>query len=143
MGAGGRRSDPAATRRLITADGGGSNGVRTWLWKRALQPLADETGLALTVGHFPPGTSTGNKIEHRLFADSTPNWRGPPLVSYAVILSLIAGPTTSTGLTVHSDLDTASYPAGVKVSDAEMAALRLQRDPFHGEGNYTLLPRTA
>jgi hypothetical protein len=134
---------PAATRLLISADGGGSNGVRTRLWKRELQRLADETGLALTVRHFPPGTSKWNKIEHRLFSYITQNWRGQPLVSYAVILSLIAGTTTQTGLTVQSYLDTASYPAGVTVSDAEMAALRLERDPFHGEWNYTILPRTA
>jgi hypothetical protein len=139
----GRTRYPEATRLLITADGGGSNGARTRLWKRELQRLADETGLALTVCHFPPGTSKWNKIEHRLFSYITQNWRGQPLVSYAVILSLIAGTTTRTGLTVQSYLDTASYPAGVKVSDAEMAALRLERDPFHGAWNYTILPRTA
>jgi hypothetical protein len=139
----GRLRYPAATRLLITADGGGSNGARTRLWKRELQHLADDTGLAITVGHFPPGTSKWNKIEHRLFSYITQNWRGQPLVSYAVILSLIASTTTRTGLTVQSDLDTATYPAGVTVSDAEMAALRLERDPFHGEWNYTLLPRTA
>jgi Rhodopirellula transposase DDE domain len=139
----GRTRYPAATRLLITADGGGSNGSRTRLWKREVQHLADDTGLAITVSHFPPGTSKWNKIEHRLFAYITQNWRGQPLVSYAVILSLIAGTTTSTGLTVQSDLDTATYPAGVKVSDAEMATLRLERDPFHGEWNYTILPRTT
>ena len=134
---------PAATRLLITADGGGSNGVRTRLWTRDLQCLADETGLAITVCHFPPGTSKWNKIEHRLFSSITQTWRGQPLVSYAVILSLIAGTTTRTGLTVQSYLDTAAYPAGVTVSDAEMATLRLERAPFHGEWNYTILPRTA
>ena len=140
---GGRTRYPAATRLLITADGGGSNGSRTRLWKRELQQLADDTGLALTVCHFPPGTSKGNKIEHRLFAYITQNWRGQPLVSYAVILSLIAGTTTIAGLKVESYLDTAAYPAGIKVSDAEMAALRIERDPFHGEWNYTILPGTA
>jgi Rhodopirellula transposase DDE domain len=139
----GRARYPRATRLLITADGGGSNGARTRLWKRELQRLADATGLAITVCHFPPGTSKWNKIEHRLFSYITQNWRGHPLVSYAVILSLIASTTTSTGLTVQSYLDTASYPAGVTVSDAEMAALRIARDPFHGEWNYTILPRTA
>jgi Rhodopirellula transposase DDE domain len=139
----GRARYPAATRLLITAEGGGSNGVRTRLWKRELQRLADATGLAITVCHFPPGTSKWNKIEHRLFSYITQNWRGQPLVSYAVILSLIASTTTSTGLTVQSYLDTDPYPAGVTVSDAEMAALRIARDPFHGEWNYTILPRTA
>jgi DDE family transposase len=139
----GRARYPSATRLLITADGGGSNGSRTRLWKRELQHLADETGLAITVRHFPPGTSKWNRIEHRLFAYITQNWRGQPLVSYAVILSLIAGTTTRTGLTVQSYLDTDPYPTGVTVSDAEMAALRIERDPFHGEWNYTLLPRTA
>jgi Rhodopirellula transposase DDE domain len=134
---------PAATRLLITADGGGSNGSRTRLWKRELQHLADETGLAISVCHFPPGTSKWNKIEHRLFSYITQNWRGQPLVSYAVILSLIAGTTTAAGLTVESYLDTTTYPAGIKVSDEEMAALRLERDPFHGEWNYTILPCTA
>jgi hypothetical protein len=134
---------PAARRLLITADGGGSNGVRTRLWKRELQRLADETGLVLTVGHLPPGTSKWHKIEHRLFSSSTQNWRGQPLVSSAVILNLIAGTTTTTGLTVESDLDIDPYPAGVTVSDAEMAARRLARDSFHGEWTYTILPRAA
>jgi transposase len=128
---------------LITADGGGSNGSRTRLWKRELQALADETGLAITVCHFPPGTSKWNKIEHRLFAFISQNWRGKPLVSYAVILSLIAATTTTTGLTVTSYLDTNTYPAGIKVSDEEMAAIRLQRAAFHGEWNYTILPHAA
>jgi hypothetical protein len=137
----GRARYPAATRLLITADGGGSNGVRTRLWKREVQQLADQTGLAITVCHLPPGTSKWNKIEHRLFSYITQNWRGQPLVSDAVILSLIAGTTTRTGLTVESYRDTASYPAGITVSDAEMDALRIEREPFHGEWNYTLLPR--
>jgi DDE family transposase len=139
----GRARYPHATRLLITADGGGSNGSRTRLWKWELQRLADEAGLAITVCHFPPGTSKWNRIEHRLFAYITQNWRGQPLVSYAVILSLIAGTTTATGLTVESYLDTAPYPAGVKVSDEQMATLRIERDPFHGEWNYTLRPRAA
>jgi hypothetical protein len=137
----GRARYPAARRLLITADGGGSNGSRVRLWKWELQRLADETGLTISVCHFPPGTSKWNKIEHRLFSFISQNWRGKPLTSYAVILSLIAATTTTTGLTVESYLDTNSYPPGRKVSDAEMAALRLQRDEFHGEWNYTIAPR--
>jgi len=113
------------------------------LWKRELQELADETGLAITVCHFPPGTSKWNKIEHRLFAFISQNWRGHPRVSYAVILDLIAATTTTTGLTVTSSLDTNTYPAGIKVSDEEMAAIRFERDAFHGEWNYTILPHAA
>ncbi len=139
----GRARYPAARRLLITADGGGSNGSRLRLWKWELQRLADETGLAISVCHFPPGTSKWNKIEHRLFSFISQNWRGTPLVSYAVILSLIAATTTTTGLTVESALDTTPYPPGRKVSDAEMATLRLQRDDFHGEWNYTIAPRAA
>jgi len=134
---------PHARRLLITADGGGSNGSRVRLWKWELQRLADETGLAISVCHFPPGTSKWNKIEHRLFAFISQNWRGQPLVSYAVILSLIAATTTDTGLTVESYLDTNAYPAGLKVSDADMATIRLQRDEFHGNWNYTILPHAA
>jgi len=132
---------PAATSLTITADCGGSNGYRTRLWKTELQRLADETGLAISVCHFPPGTSKWNKIEHRLFAFISQNWRGKPLVSHAVILNLIAATTTTTGLTVESYLDTDPYPAGQKVDDAQMATLRLTRDPFHGEWNYTIVPR--
>ncbi len=134
---------PRSERLLITADGGGSNGSRTRLWKRELQALADETGLAITVCHYPPGTSKWNKIEHRLFAFITQNWRGRPLVSYAVILSLIASTTTSTGLTVQSYLDTDSYPTGLSVSDAELDALHIERDTFHPNWNYTIRPRAA
>ena len=137
----GRARYPTARRLLITADGGGSNGSRVRLWKWALQQFADEANLTIGVCHFPPGTSKWNTIEHRLFAFITQNWRGKPLVSYAVILNLIAATTTTTGLTVASYLDTATYPTGQKVSDAEMAALWLERDPFHGEWNYTLAPR--
>ncbi len=138
----GRARYPGARRLVITADGGGSNGARLRLWKWELQRLADETGLAISVCHFPPGTSKWNTIEHRLFAFISQNWRGRPLVSHAVILNLIAATTTATGLTVESYLDTAPYPAGQKVSDAEMATRHLRRDPFHGEWNYTLTPRT-
>jgi len=130
-------------RLLLTADGGGSNGSRVRLWKLELQRLADETGLTITVCHFPPGTSKWNKIEHRLFSFITQNWRGKPLVSYAVILSLLAATSTSTGLTVESVLDTCSYPTGRKVTDEEMATIQLKRDEFHGEWNYTISPRAA
>ena len=112
---------PDATRLLITADGGGSNGCPLRLWKRELQRLADETGLEIAVCHFPPGTSKWNKIEHRLFSAISQNWRGKPLVSHEVIVKLIAATTTRTGLKVRSELDTTHYPAGHQVSDAEMA----------------------
>jgi transposase len=132
---------PKAKRVLITADGGGSNGSRVRLWKWELQRLADETGLQFTVCHFPPGTSKWNKIEHRLFAWISQNWRGKPLVNYAVILKLIAATTTEAGLTVQCQLDTKRYPTGRKVSDKEMATISIQPDPFHGEWNYTILPK--
>ena len=138
----GRARYPTAQRLLITADGGGSNGSRVRLWKWELQQFADASGLTIQVCHLPPGTSKWNKIEHRLFSFITQNWRGRPLVSYAVILSLIAATTTATGLTVESYLDPAPYPLGRSVSDAEMATLRLERDEFHGEWNYTIQPRT-
>jgi hypothetical protein len=136
----GRARYPQAHRLLITADGGGSNGSRLRLWKWELQRLADETGLQIAICHFPPGTSKWNAIEHRLFSFISQNWRGQPLVSYAVILSLIAATTTTSGLTVVSDLDTNRYPAGVHVAHEDMASLRLERDPFHGEWNYSILP---
>jgi transposase len=134
---------PEAKRLLISADGGGSNGSRVRLWKWELQQLADETGLSITVCHLPPGTSKWNKIEHRLFAWISQNWRGKPLVSYAVILKLIAATKTEAGLTVQCQLDTNTYLAGRKVSDEEMASLSLLPDTFHGEWNYTIRPRTA
>jgi len=128
-------------RLLISADGGGSNGSRVRLWKWELQQLADETGLRISVCHLPPGTSKWNKIEHRLFAWISQNWRGKPLESYAVILKLIGATRTKAGLRVECQLDTNSYPAGRKVSDEEMATLCIQPDTFHGEWNYTILPR--
>jgi len=134
---------PDARRLLITADGGGSNGSRNRLWKWELQRLADETGLTITVSHFPPGTSKWNKIEHRLFAFITQNWRGKPLVSYAVILNLIAATTTETGLTVESTLDVTTYPTAMRITDQQMATLAIDRDPFHGEWNYSLHPHAA
>lgn len=139
----GRERYPDARRLLITADGGGSNGSRNRLWKWELQRLADQTGLTITVSHFPPGTSKWNKIEHRLFAFITQNWRGKPLVSYAVILNLIAATTTQAGLTVESTLDMTTYPAGTRVTDQQMATLCLDRDVFHGEWNYSLHPHAA
>ena len=132
---------PDATRLLVTADAGGSNGYRLRLWKLELQKLADETGLEIAVCHFPPGTSKWNKIEHRLFSAISQNWRGKPLVSHEVIVKLIAATTTRTGLRVRSALDENHYPAGVSVSDADMQTLYLRPDAFHGEWNYSLLPR--
>jgi hypothetical protein len=136
----GRFQYQGAKRLLISADGGGSNGSRVRLWKWELQQWADEIGLAINVCHLPPGTSKWNKIEHRLFAWISQNWRGKPLTSYAVILKLIAATTTEAGLTVRCQLDTNSYPAGRKVSDEDMASIRLVPDAFHGEWNYTILP---
>jgi hypothetical protein len=132
---------PQTRRLLITADGGGSNGSRVRLWKAELQKLADESGLAIGVCHLPPGTSKWNKIEHRLFSFISQNWRGKPLVSHEVIVNLIAATTTKTGLTVRCQLDTDLYPAGVKVSDDEMATIQLHPNDFHGEWNYLILPR--
>jgi DDE family transposase len=137
----GQEKYPQAKRLLITADGGGSNGSRVRLWKLELQMLADETGLAIAVCHFPPGTSKWNKIEHRLFSFISKNWRGQPLTSLKVIVSLIAGTTTRRGLRVHAEIDDRSYPAGIKVPDAKMAEINLRRDEFHGEWNYEILPR--
>jgi Rhodopirellula transposase DDE domain len=132
---------PGANTLLITADCGGSNGVRVRLWKRELQNLADELGLTITVCHLPPGTSKWNKIEHRLFSFITQNWRGKPLVSYQAIVQLISGTTTRTGLNVKCAIDPNLYPAGIKVSDAEMAAIDIKPHEFHGEWNYSIMPR--
>ena len=137
----GQEKYPRAEKLLITADGGGSNGSRVRLWKVELQRLADETGLVIGVSHFPPGSSKWNKIEHRLFSFISKNWRGQPLTSLKVIVNLIAGTTTQKGLQVHAELDTAKYPAGVKVPDSEMAEIHLQRHAFHGEWNYEIVPR--
>jgi Rhodopirellula transposase DDE domain len=132
---------PRARELLITADGGGSNSCRSRLWKVALQELADEVGLRLRVCHFPPGTSKWNKIEHRLFSFITQNWRGKPLVSRQAVVQLIASTTTRAGLLVRAALDTTPYETGIKVSDEEMAKLRLTRADFHGEWNYSITPR--
>ena len=131
---------PEAKRLVITADCGGSNGARVRLWKRELQRFANETGLAVTVAHLPPGTSKWNRIEHRLFADISQNWRGKPLVSHQVIVQLIGATTTQTGLTVRCEIDANRYPKGIKVTAAEMATLAIERDPFQGEWNYTISP---
>jgi hypothetical protein len=137
----GRERYPDASTLLITADGGGSNGSRVRLWKLELQKLADELGLTITVCHLPPGTSKWNRIEHRLFSFITGNWRGKPLVSHQVIVQLIAATTTKAGLTVRCELDQNTYPAGIKVSDAEIEAVNLIRHDFHGEWNYTISPK--
>jgi len=137
----GRETYPKATRLLITADSGGSNGSRLRLWKLELQKLADETRLRIAVCHFPPGTSKWNKIEHRLFSFISKNWRGKPLTSMQVIVSLIAATTTATGLKVHSELDTASYRPGIKVSDKDVSEINLRRDKFHGDWNYEVHPQ--
>jgi len=130
---------PNAQQVVITADCGGSNGNRTRLWKTELQKLADDTGLQIVVCHFPPGTSKWNKVEHRLFSFISKNWRGRPLISYEVIINLIAATTTSTGLEVYARLDQNEYPK-VEVTDAQLAAVNLTRDAFHGEWNYSISP---
>jgi hypothetical protein len=131
---------PDATRLTITADCGGSNGPQVKLWKRELQRLANETGLKITVTHLPPGTSKWNRIEHRLFAFITMNWRGKPLVSHQVIVQLISATTTDTGLKVCCEIDSNSYPKGVAVSDQELQAINITRSKFHGEWNYIIAP---
>jgi len=136
----GRAAYPHARQLLVTADAGGSNSYRTRAWKAELAAFALETGLAVTVCHFPPGTSKWNKIEHRLFSHITMNWRGRPLASHDVIVSAIAATTTRAGLTVRAGPDPGSYPEGVKISDEQMAALPLDRHDWHGERNYTLRP---
>jgi hypothetical protein len=132
---------PRASKLLVTADAGGSNGYRTRLWKRSLQELADEVRLPFHVCHFPPGTSKWNKIEHRLFSFISKNWRGRPLDSLAVIVNLIAHTTTKEGLQVEASLDYGNYETGIEVSDEEMRALRIKAQKFHGDWNYVILPR--
>ena len=132
---------PEAEKLLITADSGGSNGYRIRLWKTELQKLADETGLEIAACHFPPGTSKWNKIEHRLFAFITQNWRGKPLVSHEVIVNLISATTTKKGLQVECQLDRNSYPKGIKIPDEMMEQINIVRSDFHGEWNYTIIPR--
>ena len=136
----GKKRHPKAKRLMITADGGGSNGYRVRLWKVELQKLANELKIPITVCHLPPGTSKWNKIEHRLFSFITINWRGKPLRSYRTIVQLISATTTDTGLKVRAELDENKYPKGVKVSDAQLAAVNLDRHAFHGDWNYTVSP---
>lgn len=136
----GRASCPTASRLLITADAGGSNGYRPRTWKTELAHFAAESGLTITVCHLPPGTSKWNRIEHRLFSHITMNWRGRPLTSHEAIVESIAATTTKTGLTVHAALDTNPYPTGIQVSDDEIASLPISRHRFHGDWNYTLHP---
>jgi Rhodopirellula transposase DDE domain len=134
---------PEATRLLITADAGGSNGYRVRVWKTELARFAADSGLTVTVCHFPPGTSKWNKIEHRLFSAISTNWRGRPLVNHEVIVELIGATTTRCGLRVRAELDRGRYPLGIKVSDQELAAVPASRHTWHGEWNYTILPRAA
>lgn len=136
----GKTAYPEATALLITADCGGSNGYRLRLWRLMLQKLADETGLAITVAHFPPGTSKWNKIEHRMFSMISMNWRGQALVSYETIVELIGSTTSKQGLTIRCELDQASYETGRKVTDQELDAVHIERWEFHGEWNYTIYP---
>lgn len=139
----GRRSYPEARRLLVTADGGGSNGFRTRLWKAEIQRFADESGLSITIAHYPPGTSKWNKIEHRMFSHITQNWRGRPLESIETIVSLIANTTTKSGLRIKAALDHASYEKAIRVSDDDMARLHITPNPFHGDWNYTIRPSSA
>ena len=134
----GRARYPDATELLITADGGGSNGYRVRLWKVALQRFANETGLRISVCHFPPGTSKWNKIEHRMFSYISMNWRGQPLISHEVIVNLIGSTTTKSGLTISAELDINIYPKGIRVSDDELEMVNLTKAAFHGEWNYII-----
>ena len=137
----GRRVYDGATRLLITADGGGSNGTRNRLWKWGLQQLADRLGLEISVCHFPPGTSKWNKIEHRMFCHITENWRGRPLVSRAVVVNLIGNVHTTRGLRIKTDIDDQAYPLGVQVTDEQLSQINLKKSSFHGDWNYTILPK--
>ena len=137
----GRERYPTTRKVMVTADCGGSNGPRLRLWKIELQRLADETGLTFQVCHYPPGTSKWNKIEHRMFCHITQNWRATPLISRVAVVELIANTTTKTGLTIRCELDTNTYPKGIKVPDEEMATLNLKGDEFHPDWNYSISPR--
>jgi hypothetical protein len=134
----GRARFPDATRLLITADAGGSNGYRVRAWKVELAQLAADTGLTITVCHYPPGTSKWNRIEHRMFSFITTNWRGRPLTSLRTIIELISATSTTTGLTIQAAHDPTTYPKGIKISDQQLAALPLHPHPWHGEWNYTI-----
>ena len=139
----GRDAYPEADRIYITADSGGSNGFRVRLWKVKLQELSNELGIMLRVSHFPAGTSKWNKIEHRMFSFISKNWRGKPLISLAAIVSLIGATTTETGLTIKCVVDENEYKRGVEVSEDELAKLNIQRDEFHGEWNYSIMPQSS
>ncbi len=139
----GRRAYANVRKLLITADYGGSNGARTRLWKLELQNLADELQMPISVSHFPPGTSKWNKVEHRLFSFISQNWRGRPLLDYETVINLISRTTTTTGLKVKCKLDRGKYTPGTKVSDKEFATVNLKPESFHGDWNYTILPRKA
>ena len=134
----GRLRYPGATELMITADGGGSNGYRVRLWKVALQKFANESGLHISVCHFPPGTSKWNKIEHRMFSHISMNWRGKSLISHEVIVNLIGNTTTQSGLTISAELDTNIYPKGIRISDDELETVNLTKAEFHGEWNYAI-----
>ena len=136
----GKSAYPGTGRLLICADAGGANGYRTRLWKTELAAFAAEAGITVTVCHLPPGTSKWNKIEHRLFSHISMNWRGRPLTSHEVIVNTIAATTTATGLTVHAELDTGSYPKGIKVKNAQLKTVPLTKHEFHGEWNYSIAP---
>jgi hypothetical protein len=137
----GQERYPTATELLITADSGGSNGHRPRQWKTQLQQFADESGLTIRVCHFPPGTSKWNKIEHQMFCHITENWRGRPLVSHEAVVELIGHTTTQQGLQIRAALDTNRYPLGIKVTDAQLAAVQMEPDSFHGDWNYAIRPR--
>ena len=137
----GQKYYPQAKQLLITADAGGSNGSRLRLWKTEIQNLADELKIPISICHFPPGTSKWNKIEHRMFCHITKNWRGRPLTSRAVVVNLIAATATTSGLSIQAELDEGEYPTGIKVTNAELAGINIKRSAFHGEWNYTILPK--
>jgi transposase len=139
----GSRRYPNATDLMINADSGGSNSARSRGWKMALQKLADETGIRVTVCHFPPGTSKWNKIEHRMFCHISQNWRGRPLLTHDIVVNLIANTATRAGLTIKAKLDTRSYPTGIKVSKDDFETLNLDLDPFHGDWNYVITPHAS
>jgi hypothetical protein len=139
----GRGAYPDAEHLFITADAGGSNGYRSRVWKAELQKLADVLDLRIRVSHFPPGTSKWNKIEHRLFCHITENWRGEPLRTFETVVALIGKTRTTAGLRVKAKLDKGKYPTGVGVTDAEMEALSIYRNDFHGDWNYELRPRRS
>ena len=136
----GKITYPDVKNLMITADGGGSNGSRVRLWKYELQKFSNEIGIPISVCHFPPGTSKWNKIEHRLFSFISQNWRGKPLISLQVIINLIAATTTRTGLKVKCTLDENIYESGKKISNKQMEQLKIIREEFHGEWNYTIIP---